>query len=1011
MKHTTYVLLILALFVSTSSILGQVIEHPRHLSFEDKGVLDIISTKKSKASISDAHFKDGLHSLKWEFKPNAELNISKDLEFESKDPTGKDTYLSTFVVWIYNEVPIHDVVKFNFMKGDKVCSSFPMNLNFTGWRSAYIAYERDMEGQPEVGMNRIQILAPKTKGTLYFDMLLTSALADHRHHTRDIHLPFVNVNNDNHWLALYRLSQVKPDFNVQSEIKDSQKVEILRIEERLKELLYTPSKLTDKTLEKLRTSYATYEIQRKDNRITGKPIFFVRASEAYERLFPESWDADMYTKQKMEYRDYFNLMFDVATAYLNAKTDVEKDELRTMFMNMYDHAADQGVAYGSAMGNFTHFGYSFRKLFTSYFLMKDVLAEEGKLDEAARAMLWYSMANETFIAPTQPGMDIDTFNTLAIGRVCSVLAMADSPEKVGYLQSYSRWINNGCLPAKGLDDSFKSDGSVYHHKNHYPAYGVGGLTGATDVIYLLHNTAFAVSQLGHNAVKKSLLTMRFYCNQWTYPLAMSGRHPNGKGKLDPSQFARLALAGSPDRSQSIDTELASAYMRLVNADVNYGTSLESKPDHKRYIATFKSAGITAEQTPQGTIAMPYATSLVHRVADWSVVIRGHSRYLWAAEHYRGANLYGRYIAHGGLELNLGTPKSWVEEGFNWARIPGTTAIQLPIDSMKAKVLNVDTFSGYEEMLYSDEAFAGALAIAGKGNFAMKLHEHDKYNGSFRARKSFHVFGNHIVSIGTNIENTNTDYNTETILFQLPILTQNEESYWKKYQGSKNLWVDHLGSAYFIPKNEELIFENNENQESKYQNSGKENHGHWVNLVFNHGVAPKNASYEYMIVPEFNNTNLDFSKAIYKVLQKDSNAHIIEDLNSKTISYAVFETLSNFKEGIIQSVDTASLLMVSKHNETYELTVANPDIALYRGESDDIYNEAGKRIERSIYSRPWIGNASMEMPVTVQLKGYWELKGDTNDAIQVLKRNVNQTTLLFKCIEGKIITISIEEIKK
>ena len=38
---------------------------------------------------------------------------------------------------------------------------------------------------------------------------------------------------------------------------------------------------------------------------------------------------------------------------------------------------------------------------------------------------------------------------------------------------------------------------------------MGGLTGATDVIYLLNNTDFAVSQVGHQAVKKALLTMRF----------------------------------------------------------------------------------------------------------------------------------------------------------------------------------------------------------------------------------------------------------------------------------------------------------------------------------------------------------------------------------------------------------------------------------------------------------------------------------------------------------------------
>ena len=108
---------------------------------------------------------------------------------------------------------------------------------------------------------------------------------------------------------------------------------------------------------------------------------------------------------------------------------------------------------------------------------------------------------------------------------------------------------------------------------------------------------------------------------------------------------------------------------------------------------------------------------------------------------------------------------WQEAGFDWNRIPGVTSIHLPFDQLRARVLNVDTFSGMEEMLYSDEAFAGGLSQAHlNGNFGMVLHEHDKYNGSHRARKSFHFFDGTIVCLGTDIENLNTEYPTETTVF-------------------------------------------------------------------------------------------------------------------------------------------------------------------------------------------------------------------------------------------------------
>ena len=180
----------------------------------------------------------------------------------------------------------------------------------------------------------------------------------------------------------------------------------------------------------------------------------------------------------------------------------------------------------------------------------------------------------------------------------------------------------------------------------------------------------------------------------------------------------------------------------------------------------EAQGFRPEPDPQGNLALGYGCVSVQRRDNWAAVVRGHSRYLWAAEHYLPANFYGRYLAHGSMQILTGKPDEmvtfatggWQENGFDWNRIPGTTSIHLPFEQLRAKVLNVDTFSGMEEMLYSDEAFAGGLSQARlNGNFGMKLHEHDKYNGSHRARKSFHFFGDMIVCLGTDIENTNSEF--------------------------------------------------------------------------------------------------------------------------------------------------------------------------------------------------------------------------------------------------------------
>ena len=526
---------------------AQVVKNEKLLSFEDQQMPAFISGTKSRLDISGEHYKDGLHSLSWTFNPGAVLSIKKDLKFEKKDSTGKDTYLSAFIVWVYNEEAQDKKIEFEFLKDGKKCTSFPFGINFTGWRAAWVCYERDMEGTPEEGMNEIRIIAPDTEGKLYLDHIIPASKVDARQQTADVQVPFVNKGTTNHWLVIYEHSLWKPDIAL-TPVSDTQKQEIRVIEKRFRDMLYTPSKFTDKELEGIRKKFDFYKITYKDGKVTGLPIFMVRQAEAYERMIP-NWDKDMFTRLGMEMSEYFNLMKRIAIAYNNASDTAVRDELKQKFLAMYDHITDQGVAYGSCWGNIHHYGYSMRGLFVSYFLMKDVLREAGKLEDAERTLNWYAITNEVYPKPTETGIDIDTFNTKLQGRIASILIMEDTPEKLQYLRSFSRWLDYGCRPAPGLAGSFKKDGACFHHRNNYPAYAVGGLDGATSMIYLLSGTEFKLSELAHETVKNVLLTMRFYCNLKQWSLSMSGRHPNGKGELIPIQYATMAIAGTPDGKQ------------------------------------------------------------------------------------------------------------------------------------------------------------------------------------------------------------------------------------------------------------------------------------------------------------------------------------------------------------------------------------------------------------------------------------------------------------------------------
>lgn len=999
--------------LAMTQVFAHGVEYNRFYRFECEDVPASISVQNGTLSISGKHFREGRHSLRWDFSKKSMLSIKQDLMFEYKDSTEKDTYLSSFVFWIYNEEPFDGKMKVEFLKRGEKCSWFEMGMDFTGWRGACISYERDMEGSPVSGMDEIRMNAPAEHGTIYIDHLVTASKIDSRYQSPDVHLPFVNSNTKNHWLMVYKHSLLQADIEL-TPLTENQIADMKVISERFRSTLYEPKPFTKERMVKLRKDFEFYNISYDSNgNVTGLPIFMVRHSEIYERFFP-NWRKQMFTENGNEFEPFFDVMKAVAIGYCDAEELKDKEELRKMFLSMYDYITDLGVVAGSNWGYCHHYGYNIRGLYPAYFLMKDILAEEGKLKQAGETMRWYAITNEVYPKPSDNGIVIDSFNTHMEGRIASILMMEDCPEKVRYLRSFSRWLDYGCRPSDGLSGSFKTDGTCFHHCNHYPAYATGGLDGAVNALYCLSGTGFRISGLAHSTVRNVLLTMRFYCNLHQWPLAMSGRHPNGSGELVPLHFGMMAQAGTPDGSEKIDEVMARAFLRLTSP-------LKKRRDYeKRLEKMLLESGFTPEDTPQGSKSLGYGCTLIHRRDNWMASIRGHSRYIWTSEQYLNANFYGRHLGYGALEIMTSPDDSpatlatsgWKEAGFDWNRIPGATYIHQPYKKLRAKVLNVDTFSGFEEMLYSDEAFAGGLSSEGwNGNFGMILHEHDKYDGSMRARKSYHIVDNLIVCLGSDIENTEEGRNTETAIFQLSADTDADKEHWSNVSSADVTFIDRNGTGYYIGKSsrESSKFIAAYPQVSVWERKEGQSQGDWVSLVLNHGKAPKGAKYEYAVMPGTDRKSLErFSrKPSYKVLRHDRKAHIVE-FEEGINSYVFFEKPDFKLDGMICRVDTSCLVMTTHKKDHVNLTVAQPDLALYRGASDELFDHEGKRVERSIYSRPWKDSPSLEIPVNVTIKGLWEIK-ETSEYVSARLEDGN-TIITVRCSEAKSYDIPLKKMK-
>ena len=998
-----------------------------YYSFEDTVSPAFPSSSGSRIQLSNEHYKTGNRSLKWTWdKEGAAIGMDIPVPYLKKNPNPKETSVSSFVFWVYSPEIIEGKLIFSFLKGGRKCCSFEYNLGFEGWRGAWVAFDRDMEGVPEEGMDGIEIkVSGARKGRLYLDGIIPSAFEDVRYHTPDLQAPFINKDTDVHWLLLLKHRDNRLE-NVPQALNDTLLDRMSVINDRFVELVTDGARYD--TFSKLKEAYEAYGIHyNSDGTITGKPIFFTRYGETFINLgIPDA--SKRFGGSGQLLRKYNDLMFSIANSWRLSTCDKEKSELEQMYINMTRHLLDQGFAEGSGMGTLHHLGYSMRNFYTSPIIMKDVLNKAGLAGKVQKAMEWFSGVGEVKLSPKAPGVDIDAFNTYLMARVAAVAMLGNSPYKYAYMKALSAWVDNGFRYTSGLVPAFKSDGSVMHHRKSYPAYAVGGFDGAINAIWLLRGTDFAISERSHENMKQALLEMRFYCNLRSFPLAMSGRHPDGKGSLIPEQYARLADAGSPDGKSLIDRDLAAAYLRLG-------------PKKGRWVDKFSSAGISAENSPTGTKSYAYNSSLSFRGENWLVTIAGHSRYLWAAETYVGANHYGRYLTHGSLQILADSTakggdghvisafgSGYCVDGYDWCHVPGTTAAEIPLEEMKSNVLNVDEFSGYEEMLLSDQWFAGGVMhgidpLTGKGRsgaYAMILHEHDKYNGSLEARKSFFAFGNRIICLGSDLKNKLPSSELHTTLFQNTADASCPTFFnGKSYTGfdvnesdnkALNVVRDRFGNAWFA-KNAEVVVSRSL-QHSFHEETDAPTEGTFEKAYIRHGatdadgtqIGVMNEGYEYLtVIHPSDNQMTEYSKAMpYRTISRNRRLHAVQDYETGTLGAAVFET-SRIDSLVIKA--SPCMLLYTNTPESLLLSVSNPDLALYKGASDEIF-ENGKRKERSIYSRKWVDNPCGKTQVSITLKGNWRIERNGSSDVTVTYNGGN-TELIFTTFEAATEEISLK----
>ncbi|TKG93000.1 hypothetical protein EYV94_18695 [Puteibacter caeruleilacunae] len=977
-------------------------------SWESDGSSTLTTTSK--------RFFHGNQSLKWEWNGSSFLQWNGDIGYIPSAEKTDSKAIASFSFWIYNEKPSTDSIRVSFAKDGKEASYFYYHLNFKGWRTGWVAYERDMLGTPVKGMNSVKFETPASinKGHFYIDQVIPCTFIDPRHHMADNQVPQVNPNvmqaANKHWLGLHHFSLQHADIPLKNVVSPQYVKDFKTILDRYEATFLQGVKNDKDVMAKAKKIYRKYEIKEKDGEYIGKQVL----SAHYFAIYGEHIERDRIRTGPLNYiklKDFTADFIFLARSYRKSNSEKERKILARYFVNMYRNMHYWGWAQGSGLGTVHHLGYSMRPYYPAMLLMKDVLKAEGLLNQAQQAMYWFSGNGKTHQPlETVSGINVDILNTTIHGQLASILMMDDSPEKLYEFETFARWFNHGTKLAPGLKAPFKADGSIYHHYNQYSLYGCGALDGVSPVVYWLSKTAFSLGQSGQENVCRSLRMMRLYANHTIFPVSMTGRHPYGNHATVILPFYYLAMSGSPDGKEDIDQEMAGAFLRLAKTNAT---------KYKQEISELESKGCKAETFPQGNWSMNYGCCSLHRKDNMFLSVKGFSRYLWGSEIYIGANYYGRYISYGNLQvIDSGSNddsaiSGYNYEGWDWNRWPGTTTIHLPIDSLKNNVLQVDHMSGHEELTLSDESFAGGLSLEGMyGMFSMRLRETDKYNGSHRANKSVFMFGDHVIAIGSDIYNDVVNYKTETTVFQanrreghqvinLNGTTHDKLGYAQQLDSEQSNWaLDGYSLGYYVPAGQKAMLEIKA-QESRHPKTCAKTTGDFSTLVLQHGRAPKGDAYEYAMVLHADEAKMKAFTAqqdkgeVYRVIRRDNQVHGLEYKPLNIRGYAIYDPSVLINDKLLKTVNIPVMTMIKENDDnSVTLSVCDPDLRFYEGIDHDQIDENGKQVEVSIYSRPWAGTESQPSMVTLRLNGRWDVVGGAR-AEKVMHFN-DQTTIIVKC---------------
>ena len=537
-----------------------------------------------------------------------------------------------------------------------------------------------------------------------------------------------------------------------------------------------------------------------------------------------------------------------------------------------------------------------------------------------------------------------TDTAASFSRMSSWYLYAIATKDPESMAQVARDIHKALTPVTSSNGYREDYGYVYHGKFPYATgYGINLFSTLTNIVNIVRGTEYDVASRYKNNYVDYL-----YNTYW--PIMRNARSM--------AMFDGRSIVDNTDRYPGVNTMIA-----LVNGIGSFG--MENDILMKRIIKTnvnesnlsyvFSYMNVDNMEILQNLLAddniLPFdnhtdcrvywsCDRIVQTRPDYSVGLAIASRRLGNYESINSANHRGWYTSDGAVYIyNDAAEEQFTldyfnyDTGVNWARYPGTTE-----DTHQRTESNIALSQTYRP----EPAFSGgvqvdndyavvAMEFVDYHNETESTYEATEYGGglpvhhsTLKAHKSWFLFDNEIVCLGTDI-NAKDGYPVFTTIDNRMLYHNGEVNgmedvtingelqpklagYTKTFEKAKWAYVETEGGYYF-PKGGTLTVNKTDAKPS------------FLEMWLEHGVSPKNQTYAYVILP---NKSAEATEEYtrnpdIKILAMTSEVHAVEEINIG-LKGIIF-----WKAGAFQEFESDQALVMSvQENETeYIVKISDP----------------------------------------------------------------------------------------